>query len=493
MSRPVRDRLEWLFRGHEQLDLTSGSIGKPLFFLSLPIVVTNLLQTAYNLADTFWLGQYSTEALAAISFAFPQVFLLIALGMGLSIAGSVLVAQHTGAGEEADARYAAAQTLSFSLLFALVLGGLAFFVVEDTLALLGASPTVLSGATRYMRVITLGLVFMFGFLVFTALLRGYGDTRTPMLVMFGSVALNIALDPVLIFGWGPVPEYGIQGAAIATVVCRALALAVGIGLMLSGRHDLRIRLGDMIPDRAYVRRLIRVGAPASVEMTGTAVSVNLLMVVVGLFSTTVVAGFGISFRVFTVFFLPAVAVGRGVETMTGQNVGAGKPDRAATAAGFAAKVTFVVLLGLGLLAWIWARPIIGLFTTDPAVVDVGVAFTHYVAPTFGFIGVWRSYTGSFRGAGKTLTAAAITIVMLGVVRISGAYVGAVTIGTTGIWIGFAASNVVGGLLAYAWYQRGTWRTDSLASRGSARGSGSGATDADAGPADVDAAVETVDD
>ena len=112
MNRPVRDRLEWLFRGHEQLDLTSGSIGKPLFFLSLPIVVTNLLQTAYNLADTFWLAQLNETAVAAITFGFPMVFLLISLGMGLSVAGSVLVAQHTGAEEEAEAEYAASQTVS---------------------------------------------------------------------------------------------------------------------------------------------------------------------------------------------------------------------------------------------------------------------------------------------------------------------------------------------------------------------------------------------
>jgi len=481
--RGLRERLELVFRGRERVDLTSGSIGKPLFFLSLPIVVTNLLQTAYNLADTFWLGQYSTEALAAISFAFPQVFLLIALGMGLSIAGSVLVAQHTGAGEEREAAVAASQTMSFSLLFAIFLGGLAFFVVEDMLALLGASQAVLPGATSYMKVISLGLVFMFGFMVFTALMRGYGDTVTPMLVMFGSVVLNIALDPVFIFGWGPVPEYGIQGAAIATVFCRSLALVTGLGIMLGGRRGIDIAPADLVPDPAYFRRLLRIGAPASVEMTGTALSVNLLLFVVGMFSTTVVAGFGIAFRVFTVIFLPAVAVGRGVETMTGQNIGAGKPDRAATAAGFAAKVTFVVLLVLGIVSIAFARPIIGLFTTDPAVVDVGVSFTNYVALTFGFIGVWRSYTGSFRGAGKTLTAAAITITMLGVVRISASYVGALTLGPTGIWLGFAASNVVGAVLAVAWYRRGTWRPDKPVAR-DARGA-EGGPDAPVDGADVE--------
>ncbi len=122
----VRSRIRSLFKGPEEFDLTAGSIGKPLFFLSMPIVVTNLFQTAYNLADTFWLGQYNTDALAAISFAFPMVFLLISLGMGISVAGSVLVAQFTGADEEREAEYAASQTVTFAAIAAVILGGVGY-------------------------------------------------------------------------------------------------------------------------------------------------------------------------------------------------------------------------------------------------------------------------------------------------------------------------------------------------------------------------------
>jgi len=174
----------------------------------MPIVVTNLFQTAYNLADTFWLGQYSTDALAAISFAFPMVFLLISLGMGISVAGSVLVAQYTGAGEAREAEYAASQTVTFAVIASVVLGGVGYFFVGEFLELMGASADVLPLAASYMEVISLGLVAMFGFAVFIALMRGYGDTITPMLVMFGSVVLNIALDPFLIFGWGRSPRLG---------------------------------------------------------------------------------------------------------------------------------------------------------------------------------------------------------------------------------------------------------------------------------------------
>ncbi|QLG47797.1 MATE family efflux transporter [Natrinema halophilum] len=452
------DRLSVVFKSREEFDLTSGDIAKPLFYLSLPIIVTNLLQTAYNLIDTFWLGQYSTDALAAISFAFPMVFLLISVGMGLSVAGSVLVAQHIGADEESDAEYAASQTVALSLLAAILLGFVGYGFVEELLGLLGASSDVLPLATEYMQVISLGMPFMFGFFVFIALMRGYGDTITPMLVMFGSVLLNVILDPFLIFGWGPFPELGIEGAAIATVFSRSLALVVGLGIMFSGTRGVRIRLGQMRPDFSFATKLVSIGFPASIEGMGRALSINLLLVIVAFFPDTVVAAYGIGTRVFSVIFLPAIAVARGVETMTGQNVGANKPDRAKAAADFAARTMFVVLGALGVVAWIGARPITAVFTDDPAVIDVGVTFLRYVAPSFGFIGVMRAYNGSFRGTGKTLTAAAIVLVIYALVRLPIAAILSQTgMGYRGIWLAFAVSNVLGAGLAYGWYRRGTWR------------------------------------
>ncbi|MBO4248648.1 MATE family efflux transporter [Halomicrobium sp. IBSBa] len=480
------DQIRSMFKGPEEFDLTSGSIGKPLFFLSMPIVITNLFQTAYNLADTFWLGQYSTDALAAISFAFPMVFLLISLGMGISVAGSVLVAQYTGADEEREAEYAASQTVTFAAIASIVLGVVGFFAVETFLGVMGASQDVLPLATSYMEVISLGLLFMFGFAVFIALMRGYGDTITPMVVMFGSVVLNIVIDPFLIFGFESNPLFamldlggleatllaatgytgsGITGAAIATIFSRAVALVVGLAIMFRGTRGVQIHLGDMVPDRDYLPRLVRIGLPASVEGMGRALSMNLLLFIVAFFPDAVVAAYGIGTRVFSVIFLPAIAVARGVETMTGQNMGADKPDRAQRATGLAATVLFGVLSAAGILVFFVAAPIADVFTTDPEVVDVATQFLRYVALTFGFIGIMRAYTGSFRGAGKTLTAAAISVLMLGVIRFPIAWFAAGEIGETGIWLSFAISNVAGALIAYGWYRRGTWRDNDLTEDG----------------------------
>ncbi|NHN46648.1 MATE family efflux transporter [Halostella sp. JP-L12] len=461
----LRRRAGTVFKSRDEFDLTSGDIAKPLFYLSLPIVVTNLLQTAYNLVDTIWLGRYSTDALAAISFAFPVVFFLISLGLGISIAGSILVAQNTGAGEEAQAEFAASQTVTFAIIASVVLGAFGYVAVEDILRLLGASADVLPGATAYLEIVSLGMVFMFAFFVFMSLMRGYGDTITPMLVMFVTVVVNLALDPLLIFGVGPFPRMGIEGAAYATIFSRALATAVGLTIMFRGNRGVEIHLSQMAPDPGYLRKLLRVGVPASVEGTGNAVAVNLMLLIVGAFPTAVVAAYGVGVRIFSVIFLPAIAVGRGVETMAGQNIGAGEEDRAATASHFAARSMFLVLAAVGVLVWLGAAPVVSVFSDDPAVVETGRLFLRYVAPTFGFTGVFHAYKGAFRGAGRTLTAALVSILMLGGIRLSVAWFASRPFGPEGIWLAFAVSNIAGALIAFGWYRRGAWRDADLTESG----------------------------
>jgi putative MATE family efflux protein len=468
----VRDRVGSVFKSKEELDLTGGSIPRSLFFLSLPIIVTNMLQVGYNLADTFWLGRFSTDALAAISLGFPLVYLFISLGLGLTVAGSVLVAQHTGAEQPGEAEYAASQTVVFTIAAGLVVGGVGFVFIDELLQVFGAEPVVLTLATEYMRIITAGLPFLFGFAVFVALMRGAGDTVTPMLVMLGTVILNVALDPVLIFGWGPFPRMGVEGAAVATVFSRGSAMVVGVWIMLRGAHGIRINPRDMRPDPAYIRRLLRIGAPASLENTGRALSINAVLLIVTLFATPVVAGFGVGIRVFSMIFMPAIAIDRGVETMTGQNIGAGKLDRVSETNRFAAKASFLILAGLGVVTFVFAPDIIRVFDDTPSVVAEGATFLRWIAPTFGFVGVLRAYSGGFRGAGKTLTAATIAVVLFGFIRLPIAYVASQglvpldvwifrTPNPEGIWLGFAASGIIAAVVAAVWFESGSWRDGNL--------------------------------
>lgn len=481
ISGNLSSSLNWFksqFKSKEELDLLDGPVAKNLFYLSLPVIIINLLQTTYNLADTFWLGQYSGEALAAITFAFPLVFFLISLGMGLAVAGSVLVAQFEGAGNKERRNYAASQTIGFSALASVLLGLFGYFFIGDIVGLLGATGNVAASASGYLQIISIGLFSMFGFLVFQSLMRGFGDTVTPMLLMLGTVILNIIIDPLFIFGFWIIPELGVEGAAIATVFSRALSLIIGIWILFTGRRGLEISISEMKPDFSFFKKMMNIGIPASIEGTGRSVSVNALTAVVGwTFADPIVAGFGIGVRIFSMIFLPAAAVGRGVESMTGQNLGAGRFERAGETAREGAKYSFVILTALGVITFIFADQIAQIFISSgqensQLIAQTGAEFLRYVAFSFGFIGVLRSYNGSFRGAGKTLTAAAIGIITLGVIRLPIAYFGSIEFGTRGVWIAFFISNILGAVIAYAWYQRGTWKqtvTDEEKAKGEVAG------------------------
>ena len=284
-----------------------------------------------------------------------------------------------------------------------------------------------------------------------------------MLLMLATVILNIVIDPFFIFGWWILPEMGVEGAAVATIISRFMALAVALYILFTGRRGVEISLSDMKPDLGFLRKMLNIGVPASVEGVGRSVSVNAIVAVVGwTFVGPVVAGYGIGVRIFSMVFLPAIAVGRAVESMAGQNLGAGNFDRAGETARVGSRYSFIVLSALGLLVFFLARPIASVFiasskANSDRIAAVGAQFLRYVAFSFGFIGILRSYSGAFRGAGKTLTAALLAILPLGFVRLPIAYFGARGIGTAGVFIAFFISNIVGATLAYLLFQRGSWR------------------------------------
>lgn len=456
-----KENLKRIFSSETDINLTEGSISKPLLLLSVPVIITNLLQTAYNLTDTFWLGRHSTEALAAVSFAFPVIFFFISVGIGISIAGSIYVAQYKGLDKKIKSDFAASQTIIYTVIFSIIVGILGYYAASPLVYFLGAETEVAPLAIDYLEIIMLGMVFLFGYSVFNSLMRGYGDTITPMILMAASVLLNIILDPFLIFGWSFFPELGVEGAAIASLISRSLAFIAGLAIMFSGVKGLQIRLKQMIPKLDFLKDMLTLGIPASFELVSRSLSVNAILLIVGIFPTTTVAAYGVVVRLYSAVYLPAIAVSRSVETMTGQNIGANKFERAEKTNYLAAKVSFYALSILGLLCVLFANPIMQIFSNDPEVINTGVEFLRIMAVTFGFIGITRAFTGGLRGAGQTISAAIITIITLWFVRIPIAYIGSIELGETGIWLAFAVSNVFGGLIAWLWFRRGNWKVKLL--------------------------------
>ncbi|MBS3815890.1 MAG: MATE family efflux transporter [Hadesarchaea archaeon] len=446
-----------MLKGKEDLDLINGRIGKSLLHLSIPIVILNLMRTVYNLIDAFWVGKLGTDPLAAIGFGFPLVLVFISVGIGISVAGSVLVAQYEGSQNKKMTNYSASQVLSFNLIVSVILTIAGFLLAGFLLELYGASDSVFNLAFDYLRTIILGIPFIFGFGAFIAFMRGYGDTKTPMLLMIFSIVLNLILDPILIFGWGPFPALGIVGAAVATVFSRGVAFAIGIAILLSGAKGIKVTLSKMIPDFNFYERIVRLGGPALLGTTGRIISINVIVAIVGRFAAIFMAGYTVGIRIISAIFLSAIAIGRGVTTISGQNLGASEFDRAESVASTGAKYTFFLYTLLGIIIFLLAEPIMSIFTGDPKAISIGGEFLRYSALSLGFIGITQSLAGGIRGAGKTHIAALILLIPLAFVRVPLAFILSRFLGPTGIWIAFPISNIAGAIIAYTWFTKSNWK------------------------------------
>lgn len=438
-----------------------------MFRLAWPLVAIQLLQVAYNVGDTFWLGALSENAVGALSLAFPLIFLLISVGGGFTAAGAILIAQHTGANSGEDG-LVAGQTISFVTLVAIALAVVGYFATDPLLALLPAdaetAALIVPLAADYMRLFMLGVPFVFGFFVFVSLMRGYGNTRAPMRVMVVSVLVNLALDPLLIFGVGPFPELGIRGAAVATVFARAVATALGLYLLLGGGVGPAISRSDLVPRLEYVREITRIGVPTALEQSMTSLAMVTLTAMVASFPPTVVAAYGLGNRLISLALLPAMGLGQATDTIVGKNLGAGKPERAERATWVASVAIAGVMAAAGLVAFAVPEAIVSVFMTADTegaaeTIAYGSTYLRFVAVMFVFMGVLQVILGAFRGAGNTKTALAFSVVTLWIARVPATYylVFVADWGTTGIWTAVVIGDVVGAIAAVAWFTRGTWK------------------------------------
>ncbi|WP_303646381.1 MATE family efflux transporter [Halorussus ruber] len=458
--------------------ITEGGLLGPMFRLAWPIVVIQLLQVTYNIADTFWLGRLSADAVGALSLAFPLIFLLISIAGGFTTAGSILVAQYTGANSEGSAGKVAGQILSFVTILAVGLSVVGYFATEPMLAALpsqgATTEQVVPLAGDYMEVFFLGLPFLFGFFVFTSLMRGYGDTRTPMRVMAVSVALNVVLDPLLIFGLGPIPSLGVEsavfpamgmeGAALATIFSRAVASVLGFYVLFVAGAGPNVEVDYLVPDLGYIWDIVRIGVPSAVEQSMSALAMITLTAMVVQFAPPVVSAYGLGNRLASLVFLPAMGLGRATNTMVGQNLGAGKADRAERAVWIAAKVGAAVMFVVAIVAALFPEPIVSVFMatgTEAAreTVRQGSTYLRIRSVEFTFMAVLQVMLGAYRGAGNTKTAMGFSMVALWVGRVPTVYYLAFVagMGATGIWTGMALGNTLGAIAAALWFTRGTWK------------------------------------
>ena len=385
---------------------------------------------------------------------------MISLGGGLAIAGTILVAQYKGQGNIKQVDYVAAQTFLLMIMASLLVSVIGYLVSGPVMALMGAGPEVLPEATSYLKITFVGMIFMFGFFMYQSLMRGVGDVRTPLYIVFSTVLLNLILDPLFILGWGPIPAYGVSGAAMATVGTEGVAAAVGLIMLFSGRYGVHLKSKHLRFDASLFKRMLKLGLPASLAQSTRALGLGVMAFLVASFGTMTVASYGIGMRIFSFIIIPAIGLSMATSTLIGQNLGAGKKERAVLIARKSLQVSFVSLTGLGILLFLLARPITAAFIPgDLAVIEAGSAFVRIMALSFGFFGIGHTIIGVFTGAGDTKSTMIQSILALWVFQFPLAYVLSkhTPMAEAGIWWSIPISNILSAIVAYVWYKTGSWK------------------------------------
>ncbi len=440
--------------------LTDRPIVPTLLYLSWPIIVGQFLQLSYNLADTFWVGKLGPVYLAAISISFPLIFVVFSVAAGFSISGVALVSQYTGANQKEKADLAAGQVVLIALGLSVVFSSLGLIFGQYLLRLVGAGDDVLPHAWAYFRIITGGIPLIFLYFIFTAVLEGVGDTITPMKIKVASVLFNIILDPFIIFGWGFFPAWGIQGAAIATVLTRFAGALVATYILVTGRKGLQIRLKHLIPDLEMIKKIFRIGVPSAVGMSAISTAMTVMTGIVAVYGTFTVAAWGVGTRIFSLFVMIAIGLSRGTAILVGQHLGAGQPEHAGRTAFVASIIVFVLMVSVAGVIWLFASEIMGLFSEETRVVEIGTGLLRIGSFGYAFLGVLMVLGGALQGAGKTMERTFFDILEVWVIQIPLALLlsRVLGMGKEGIWWAVFIAKVTGSVLIAIWVSRGTWKT-----------------------------------
>jgi putative MATE family efflux protein len=435
---------------------TEGALLPVLLRLALPVIASITLQTLYQLVNAFWLGRVGATAVAVVSITTPLTLLLVVLGSGLSTAGLILVAQFSGARNHVMVNRVAAQTLVMVLAISLVLCAVGLLITRPVLHAMSVSPQVLDGATVYLTISYAGLTASYLFVMGQSILQGAGEVRFPLLVVAASVVLNAVLDPVLIFRF----QLGVAGAAWATVISQTITAIVGVAALFTGRFGIRIRGSDFKLDPGLLRTSIAIGLPASIEQSTRTLASLLLTALAARFGTAALASFGLGMRVIMLFFIPALGLAAATATVVGQNLGAGLPRRAREAARVSGLFSFGVLTVAGLLF----IPLTGvvahlLVPADDTVAQLAASFVAVVAPAFGIIGAQQVFAGAFRGAGQTLQAMALSLIMQWGFQlpISFACSYYTSLGLRALWWGFPLGNALALMVTLYWFWHSRWQ------------------------------------
>lgn len=440
------------------IDLTTGKEGRRIFNFAVPLLIGSVFQQMYNVVDSVVVGRVlGKEALAAVGNSFPIMLTLIALIIGVAFGGTIVISQYFGAKDYEKVRRAIGTlyVLMFSMAAILTLVG--FIFMNPVLALLDIPPEILGPTKTYLGIIIGGLVIFFGYNGTAAILKGLGDSKTPMVFIIISTFFNIGLDLLFVikFGWG------VAGVAVATLISQGGAFLTAVWYLNRYHKLISIGLKHFVFDREIFIQSIRIGLPTGLQQTFVALGMMALLKIVNGFGTDVIAAYSVAGRIDSIAMMPAMIFSQALAAFVGQNIGAGRLDRVRNGmiSTFIMSSLVAVLLTLGII--LLRYPLIMLFNQDPEVVRIGSEYLIIVSSCYLIFSGMFTINGLLRGAGDTLIPMFITLFALWLIRIPSAVFLSGKLGETGIWWAMPVGWAAGLIMSLIYYRTGNWRKKSI--------------------------------
>lgn len=437
--------------------ILNGNIYRVLLTLSIPLMVNSMIQTMYNLVDGIWVSKISSVHFAATSFVFPVNFLFIALGIGLSVAGTSILSQLVGAGREELGRKYTTQIIAASVLLSVVFALAGVILSPYIIKSMGGTGDILKYGNIYLRITFLELPFIFLFFNINSVKNAQGDTLTPTILSGISALLNMVLDPIFIFTFG----WGVAGAAWATVLSRALLAGYGAKIIFDKNNILRPEFKNFKFEKNILNEIIKVGLPATIGQSGAAFGFIILNGFIVSYGTATMAAFGMVNRITSLIMQPAMGIGAALTAVIGQNIGAGRIDRSKEAFNKASFLTLSMGIVGCIFLLVFNEPLVTFFIQskdDPEVITHGITYMAYVAYTMPLMGMLSVFQGVFQGSGHTRHSMAMEVGRLWLVRIPMIllFKNYTQLGSTGIWIAMSASNLIVDIYGYYIYKKDSW-------------------------------------
>ncbi|MBQ9263990.1 MAG: MATE family efflux transporter [Clostridia bacterium] len=445
-----------LSRGNRELIL-NGSLVRAVLAIALPVIANSFLQTLYNLTDTYWLGRIGTEPLAAINLVTPMQNIVINFGSGLTTAGAVLIAQLIGAGDDKRASRMASQILFCALLFAVVSAGALSLLSPAIVAWLGAEGLTYQSGVDYLRIVILDMPFLFLVNIFQAVNQAQGNTVRPMVLNLSGIGLNLVLDPLLMVHY----HLGAVGAALATVLAKAVPALIALYLLTNPREPVRVGRQWMKPEKENLRAIIKIGLPTA--LGGSAMQFGFLLMsrTVNTYGVQAMAAYGVGNKINGLITLPSNAIGSATATIVGQNMGARKIERAKKGylISMGMAVSFLFIGGLVMGQKSISTAIVRLFAQEEEVIRLAADFQSLMATWCFFNGVYNATTGLFQGSGHTEITMASDASRLWVYRFATLYFcrHVLRMGVESVWYSVVVSNAIAALVLLLLYFTGIWK------------------------------------